>query len=97
MEKRVLNGFQMIHDLIKMRWVPDILKSIEMGNYRYNLILESVLGMSHTELNRKLALLLDRQVIIKLEEGSYALMPFGKDLVHIFSHLEKLEEQYFKN
>ena len=52
---KVLNGFKLIHSLIKMRWVPDILKSIELGNYRYNAILASVPGMSHTELNRKLA------------------------------------------
>ncbi|MDD3789880.1 MAG: winged helix-turn-helix transcriptional regulator [Sphaerochaetaceae bacterium] len=93
---KVLNGFKLIHSLIKMRWVPDILKSIELGNYRYNAILASVPGMSHTELNRKLALLLDQGAVTKVEEGSYALLTFGEELVHIFDHLEELEEKYLK-
>ena len=27
-----INGFQIVHDLIKLRWVPEILKSIQLGN-----------------------------------------------------------------
>lgn len=93
---KMLNGFKLIHSLIKMRWVPDILKSIEVGNYRYNTILSSVPGMSHTELNRKLALLLERGVVTKVEEGNYELLSFGQELVHIFDHLEELEERYLR-
>lgn len=53
--------------------------------------------MSHTELNRKLAILGEKKVIEKREEdGSYLLLEFGKDLVHIFHHLEDLEEKYFQ-
>ena len=54
--------------------------------------------MSHTELNRKLAVLVEKNVIHKSLDDqtiSYSLMEFGKDLVHIFYHLEDLEERYF--
>ena len=54
--------------------------------------------MSNTELNRKLAILIDRKVIDKKinEDGiSYELLEFGCDLVHIFYHLEDLEDKYF--
>lgn len=99
MEKRVINGFQIIQDLIKLRWVPEILKSIQLGNHRYNHILKSIPNMSHTELNRKLTLLAKQQVISKDTQGAgtrYALSAFGKDLVHIFQHLEDLEEKYLE-
>jgi len=96
MQKRVFNGFQIIHDLIKLRWVPEILKSIHVGNHRYSYILTSIPDMSHTELNRKLSLLVKQRVISKDDENSsYALLDFGEDLVHIFNHLEDLEEKYF--
>ena len=75
----------------------EILKSIDLGNIRYSDILKSIPYMSHTELNRKLKLLLKRGVIVReeLEEGyQYRLLSFGKDLVHIFYHLEDLEEKY---
>ncbi len=97
--KRVFNGFQIIHDLIKLRWVPEILKSIHYGNHRYNYILESIPNMSHTELNRKLSLLMEKRVIGKevVDTGSgYFLLDFGRDLVHIFFHLEDLQQKYFE-
>ena len=76
-----------------MRWVSEIIQSISYGNNRYNQILNSIPQMSHTELNRKLNLLLNKKVITK-EENSYILLDFGKDLIHIFDHLEELEEKY---
>ncbi len=99
MKNTVFNGFEIVQDLIKLRWIPEILKSIDMENHRYTDILNSIPYMSHTELNRKLALLLDKKVIIKkdIEENNYyELEDFGKDLIHIFYHLEDLEEKYFK-
>ena len=36
MDQKIINGFQIVHDLIKLRWVPEILKSIQLGNQRYN-------------------------------------------------------------
>ena len=90
------NCFQIVEDLIKLRWVPEILKSLAMGNQRYSEILKSIPDISHTELNRKLIILREKNVIGKEEEGQivYSLLNFGKDLVHIFDHLEELQEKY---
>lgn len=100
MKSKISNGFQMVQDLIKLRWVPEILEAIEVGNNRYSELLESIEYISHTELNRKLSILVERDVISKTINGRntyYSLLPFGEDLVHIFHHLEELEERYFQN
>lgn len=97
--KRVFNGFQIIHDLIKLRWVPEIIKSIHLENNRYSDILNSIPHMSHTELNRKLAVLLKKGVIARTTNDNgihYALLNFGEELIHIFYHLESLEAKYFE-
>lgn len=99
MGSKISNGFQIVQDLIKLRWVPEILESIEVGNERYSQLLDSIQYISHTELNRKLNILVEKEVIEKTTNGRntyYTLLPFGKDLVHIFHHLEELEEKYFK-
>lgn len=93
---KIVNGFELVHDLIKLKWIPEILKSISHGNQRYSEILNSIPYMSHTELNRKLAILVDKEVVVKdNHENRYSLEEFGNDLVHIFCHLEDLEEKYF--
>jgi DNA-binding HxlR family transcriptional regulator len=100
MKNKISNGFQIVQDLIKLRWVPEILKSIHLGNQRYSDILRSIPYMSHTELNRKLSILIERNVIDKVvdeENTYYSLLSFGKDLVNIFYHLEDLEEKYFQH
>lgn len=99
MRSKISNGFQIIQDLIKLRWVPEILKSIQFGNEHYSQILRSIPDMSHTELNRKLAILLEKNVIEKTVKDRtiyYSLNDFGEDLVHIIGHLEDLEEKYFQ-
>ena len=99
MKSKVYSGFQMVQDLIKLRWVPEILKSIDLGNQQYTEILNSIPYMSHTELNRKLIILMERNVIekVNLENSTaYRLQEFGRDLIHTFYHLEDLEEKYFK-
>ncbi|NLJ80000.1 MAG: helix-turn-helix transcriptional regulator [Firmicutes bacterium] len=99
MKKKVFNGFQIIHNLIKLRWVPEILKSIHFGNHRYSEIAASIPNMSQTELNRKLSLLMEKGVIIREARDNhtrYILLSFGQDLIHIFEHLEDLEEKYFE-
>ena len=99
MKNIVSSGFEIVQNLVKLRWVPEILKSIHLGNSRYSQILGSIPHMSNTELNRKLTILIERGVIEKIGEQnntSYSLLNFGKDLVHIFNHLEDLEEKYFK-
>ena len=42
MSMKITNGFQIVQDLIKLRWVPKILTSIEGGNNRYSELLESI-------------------------------------------------------
>ena len=99
MKNNISNGFQIVQDLIKLRWVPEILISIDLGNQRYSEILESIPYISHTELNRKLSILIENDVIEKIVDDNniyYYLLNFGEDLVHIFYHLEDLEKKYFK-
>lgn len=96
MKTQISSGFEILQDLIKLRWIPEILKSISMGNSTYTSILKSIPYLSHTELNRKLNILIKRKAIVK--EGDkltcYQLQDFGEDLVHIFYHLEDLEAKY---
>ena len=99
MKNKITSGFQIVQDLIKLRWVPEILKSMEQGNRHYSEILRSIPYLSHTELNRKLTVLAEKKVIERVEEDTsiyYSLLDFGKDLVHIFHHLEDIEEKYFQ-
>lgn len=99
MKNNISNGFQIVQDLIKLRWIPEIIKSVDAGNQRYAEIQRSINYISHTELNRKLLVLIEKGVILKDESPnniSYSLLEFGKDLVHIFNHLEDLEEKYFE-
>ena len=98
MKNKISSGFQIVQDLIKLRWVPEILKSIHLGNQRYSEILKSIPYISHTELNRKLSTLVEKNVLDKTVDDNntcYSLLNFGKDLVHIFHHLEDLEDKYF--
>ncbi len=98
MSREVSSGFDILQELIKLRWIPEILKSISMGNSSYSSILNSIPYLSHTELNRKLNILIEREAILKQGESSpsYHLKDFGEDLVHIFYHLEDLQSKYQK-
>lgn len=99
MKNNISNGFQIVQDLIKLRWVPEIIKSLEAGNHRYSEIQRSITHISHTELNRKLLILIERGVILKednIDNTKYTLLDFGEDLVHIFNHLEDLQKKYFE-
>ncbi|MBF4695964.1 winged helix-turn-helix transcriptional regulator [Fusibacter ferrireducens] len=92
-------GFQLIHDVFRMRWIPEIISVIGQGYHGYNEILGQIDFLSNTELNRKLKLLLDRQVIDKIEnqdQHGYYLNAFGEDLDHIFKHFIEMSEKYIK-
>lgn len=91
---KYLDGFELLHNLIKKRWVPEILHSIKKGNDSYTSILNSIDYLSDTELNRKLRLLLDYKCIERREESSYKLTSFGDEMDHIFSHISDLGERY---
>lgn len=99
MKINLSSGLQIVEDLIKLRWVPEILKSVNLGNYRYTDIQRSIDGISHTELNRKLTILIEKGAILREEDENnifYEMLEFGEDLVHIFNHLEDLQEKYYK-
>lgn len=99
MKINISSGFEIVEDLIKLRWVPEILESIDSGNHRYSEIKRSIDGISDTELNRKLTTLVEKGTIVKeedLDSISYTLLEFGKELVHIFYHLEELQEKYLE-
>lgn len=90
-------GLDIIQDIIKLKWIPEILESIENGHHRYNRILESIEYLSHTELQRKLNVLLNKKVIIKCEiDGhiNYYLNEFGIDIIHILHHFAELNDKY---
>lgn len=97
MKNNISSGFQILQDLIKLRWVPEITMSIDEGNHRYTDIKKSIHEISHTELNRKLSILIEKGVILKkdnTDNDAYNLLKFGEDLLHIFYHLEDLQEKY---
>lgn len=82
-------GFKMIHEIFRLRWIPEIIATIGTGHHGYNEILGQIDYLSNTELNRKLKVLLERNVIVKKDDVSHAgyfLTPFGDDLNHIFKH-----------
>ena len=41
MKSRFIGGLSIVENLIKLRWVPEILGSIELGNRNYSEILEA--------------------------------------------------------
>lgn len=93
------SGFELIHDIVKLRWVPEIVIAIGEGNHQYSEILNSINEISHTELNRKLNVLLKKSAIIKKEEDhdkGYYLSSFGEDLEHIFKHFEEMSQKYIQ-
>ncbi|MFU0826178.1 MAG: Transcriptional regulator, HxlR family [Lachnoclostridium sp.] len=90
-------GFKIIQDIIKLKWVPEVLSAIGTDGATYSEILKKVDYLSNTELNRKLAVLVERKAVEKVEtdgHSRYRLLPFGKDLDHIFRHFREIEEKY---
>ena len=93
-------GFELVQEIIKLKWVPEILAAISEGYNGYNEILDSIPFLSNTELNRKLTVLVEKNAVEKCiladNRTSYSILPFGKDLDHIFKHLADLEEKYLR-
>ena len=90
-------GHEMIQGLVGSRWVPEILFSIEKGCSRYSEIENDIQDISHTELQRKLKMLVEKNVLLKTESSNqtdYHLTMFGDDMVHIFHHFEDLSIKY---
>lgn len=99
LKQRINNGFQIIHDIFKLRWIPEILGAMASGATTYNDILKSIDGLSNTELNRKLAVLMEKKAVMRLPSENrhiYVLTDFGNELEHIFSHFEQISLRYFE-
>lgn len=97
MNEKMSEGFQLIHDIFRLKWIPEIIESLAAGQNRYSDIAESISYISHTELNRKLSMLQERQVISKkIIDGKdgYYLTDFGNDLNHVFNHFIDMSEKY---
>lgn len=93
MSTQMNEGFQLIHDLFRLRWIPEVIEAIALDHHKYSTISDYVEFISNTELNRKLALLQERGVILKTDEGYY-LTEFGQDLNHIFRHFVEMSHKY---
>ena len=90
-------GYEIIQGLVGSRWVPEILYAIDSGYIRYSEIENNIPNISHTEMQRKLKMLVEKNVLEKTEncnQTEYHLTLFGGDLVHIFHHFEDLSIKY---
>lgn len=97
MNAKMSQGFQLIHDIFRLKWIPEIIEAIATDKNRYTDISEDIEYISNTELNRKLNMLQERQVIIKdIKEGKegYYLTEFGNDLNHVFKHFVDMSNKY---
>lgn len=86
-------GLTLIQTVLGGRWNPEILLSIEAGYSRYSEIYRYIEHISHTELQRKLTLLINEKLVIKEVsetedgKGTYQLSDFGQEVVHVIHHL----------
>lgn len=90
-------GFKIVQDIFKLKWIPEIIDSIASDCNRYSEIQDNIDYISHTELNRKLDVLQDKKVVAKISvEGKegYYLTEFGDDLNHVFNHFVELSAKY---
>jgi DNA-binding HxlR family transcriptional regulator len=97
MNEKMSEGFQLIHDIFRKKWIPEIIEAIVSGHTSYTAIAESIDFISKTELNRKLEVLQKYEVIEKqIVEGriAYNITPFGNDLDHIFNHFIEMSDKY---
>ena len=76
-------GFQLLHGLVKLKWVPEILLTLHEESKSFSHILSAIPLLSPTELNRKLKLLQQEQIIEKRKDGRYRLLCYGEDVVAI--------------
>ncbi len=90
-------GFERVQEVMKHRWVPEILMCIGSGKGRYSEILSKYPFLSKTELNRKLALLKKYRVIDKSDKHMhhpYRLMDFGEDLLKLIEFIGEVGSKY---
>lgn len=86
--------FEFIHSIIKKQWVIEIITSLNEKPKKYTNLLSQLEYISKTELNRKLKLLLQNNVINKDDGDHYVLEPLGKDLVSLSQLIHKIGRSY---
>jgi DNA-binding HxlR family transcriptional regulator len=77
--------------------MPEIIFSIGLGHESYIDILNHVEGLSHTELNRKINILIIKNIIVKKDHhprSGYILTEYGEDIKHILNHFLDIERKY---
>ena len=97
MNDKMSEGFQLIQNIFRKKWIPEIIDSIASGNSSYTEIAASIEYISQTELNRKLSVLQASDVIMKRSvdgKVGYYITPFGNDLNHIFNHFIEISDKY---
>ena len=90
-------GFELIRDVFRLKWIPEIIESISNEHIRYTDISENIDYISNAELNRKLLILQERHIIVKKsinEKDGYYLTELGEDLDHIFNHFVDMSSKY---
>lgn len=90
-------GLDFILEIIKPRWVAEILYCLEEGERSFSDLLEGIPFLNRTELTRKLTFLQEKGVIEKEMENhrsAYRMTPLGEDLVHIFHHFVDLAKHH---
>lgn len=70
--------FQDIQDILRLKWIPEILASIDSGKNSFSVILINIPYISETELNRKIKALLTRHLIQKNEKVFMSYSPWAK-------------------
>ena len=86
--------FQDIQDILRLKWIPEILASIDSGKNSFSVILINIPYISETELNRKINALLTRHLIQKNEKGLYELLPLGKSILYTLNHIQRVYQKY---
>lgn len=83
-------SYQIIQGILRLNWVVEIITQIVKGQTHYNQIISQVPYLSHTELNRKLKVLMDKKIITRSADRSYALTQYGQELYQIMKNMSKL-------
>ena len=86
--------FQDIQDILRLKWIPEILASIDSGKNSFSVILINIPYISETELNRKIKALLTRHLIQKNEKGLYEFLPLGKSILYTLNHIQRVYQKY---
>lgn len=87
------DSYRYVQDILKLRWVAEVVEVMAEGGSHYSSITGRIDYLSHTELNRKLAILLDRQMVVRQADGSYHLTDKGWQLYAIIQQIEIAGQQ----